>query len=519
MNSLARTLFAIAAACAAAPLTAAAEPPAKPLPDLAALSPQELFALFSEDDQRWIREPCTFGAPVAVALDQRMREQVDVHRLRLMAEALCADEEKRYADGARLVGQINTLTPDDPLPGLSLYFARQLKDPDVVLAILRGLGKPGLAALDVDNYFAARRLLTDAGRDKDQDALALEWATTGKLGDLDAQLRPAVAGSALRQAAREGRSDVVSMLLAEITSPVTYIDLLTFREYEAFWPQIERRAGPNLATVGAKHVTRTRARLAADPTDRDRFSEAAHALHYNGQFKDAAALAKRWRQREAAGVEIQEGDAWALNIEAYAYDSLGQPAKADAVFDDLAKLDSDKHNWVVNFVINRASRMVGQGRWEQGLKATDLARTVAEKQGTTYAKLIIAADRACAFARLGRAAEAAPELAYLRENAKEANGLTARGLMCHGLRDEAAALLMAGLADETLRDRTLGAFQTDELDLFYTATILPQAPDLLKDHPALAAELAKYLRPMPGAFIPQAALNRAARTEGAPAAQ
>jgi tetratricopeptide (TPR) repeat protein len=322
--------------------------------------------------------------------------------------------------------------------------------------------------------------------------------------------------AALRAAAQAGRGDLADGLLVSITSPVTYITMLTHRTYALFWPQIEARAGTHLAAIGDEHVRVTRAQLTNAPEDRDRFSEAAHALHYNGQFADAIALAQRWRERKARGVAIAEGDAWALNIEAYAHDSLGQFKQADAVFDELAKLDPDEHGWVVNFVINRAARLVGQGRWKEGLKATDLARKVADEYGSTYARLIIAANRACALERLGRAKDAAGELTYLRENWKEGVALTARGLMCHGLNDEAAALLVQGLRDESLRYNTLGAFQTDELDLFYTATILPQASDLLAAYPELAAELALHARPMPEAFIPQAALKRVARKEGAP---
>jgi tetratricopeptide (TPR) repeat protein len=438
-----------------------------------------------------------------------------VRRLRLLAEAFCADREKRYADGAKLAGEIATLTPDDPAIGLALYFANRLEDVDGLIAALRGLNDTGLEQLDRDNYWSAIRMARRAGRLDDLDALAFDWASGGKFAFIDNDLHEGLAVAALRAATKNGRADLVDGLLVSITGPSSYIDLLTFRTYEPFWPQIEARAGEHLAAVGEENVRVTRARFTNAPNDRDRFSAAAHALHYNGQFEEAIALAQRWREREARGVGIEEGDAWALNIEAYAYDSLGQFKKADAVFDELAKYDPEEHEWVVNFVINRASRLTGQGRWREGLKATDLARRVAEKHGSTYAKLIIARDRACAFERLGRAKDAAPELAYLRENWKDGVEMAVRGLMCHGLRDEAAALLLESLRDEDTRDGALAAFQTDELDLFYTATTLPEATDLLVDYPDLAAELAKYVRPMPEAFIPQAALKRVARKEGA----
>jgi tetratricopeptide (TPR) repeat protein len=514
MIKFVRPCLALAAALMAAPLCAQEAAP-EPLPDLSEMSGEEVLALFRQTSGRWLREPCSFGVPVTTALQEKIGKTVPVQRARLYAAALCADEEQRFADGAKQVAELNRLTPGDPDIGLALYFARRLEDAEASFAILRGLDGPALGELGKDEYWATSRMIAKQGRNADHDELALAWVDGGNLAFINGDLHASIAVGALRAAARLGRADVVDQLLPSITSPVVYIDLLTLRDYEPFWPQIEARAGANLSLIGAEHVNVSRRRLVNAPNDRDRFSDAAHALHYNGQFEEAIALAQRWRERAERGTEIEEGDAWALNIEAYAYDSLGQREKADAVFEELAKIDPNKHNWVVNFVINRASRLVGQGRWKQGLAATELARRVAEDQGTTYAKLIIASDRACGLERLGRADEALSELAYLRENWKDGPALVVRGLLCHGFKDEAVALLLTGLRDESVRGLAMAAFQTDELDLFYTATILSQASDLLVGYPELAAELAKHVRPMPEGFIPQAALKRVTLKEGA----
>jgi tetratricopeptide (TPR) repeat protein len=509
-----RALLALTASVLAQPV-AAKEVAPRPLGDLAAMSRDDLVDLFTQEENRWFREPCTFGAPLLAELENRSAGATPIRRLRLYTDALCADREKRYADGAKIVRTIAALTPDDPETGLAIWFASRLDDADALLSILRGLDPAALGRLDRDDFWSAVRTVTGQGRGGEMDALALAWVDGGKLAFMDVELHQPVAMRALRAAAAAGRSDVTDQLLLSITDPVTYIDLLTQRSYAPFWPQIEARAGANLSLVGDEHVAQTAARLTIAPKDRDRFSEAAHALHFNGQFAEAIALAKRWSDQKAKGADIEEGDAWALNIQAYAYDSLGEFKKADAVFDELAKLDPDEHPWVVNFVINRASRITGQGRWKQGLAANDLARKVAEQHGSTYAKMIVASNSACALERLGRAGAAAGDLAYLRENRKEGVALTVRGLLCHGLKDEAAALLLEGLRDEGTRERALNAFQTDELDLFYTATILPQAPDLLAGYPELAAELAKYVRPMPEGFIPRASLKRVSLKEGA----
>ncbi len=516
MTPAVRMLIGVAA-MVATPLAAQDTPETSKTPvDFSALSDKKLYALLVDGEGRLMSEPCTFGLPLFTAFDARRPGIVEIQRGRLLAEALCADTEQRYADGARAALKLAELTPDDPPTWFMLYFAERLEDADGALAVLRSLDGQGLSNLDKDQYFTIGRMLTKQGRNVENDGVALAWAEGGKFDLIDPDLHSAIAMRALRALARGRRSDLVDQLLLSITSPTAYIPMLTQRDYEPFWPQIEARAGTNLALIGAEDVRVARDRLASAPDDRDRFAEAANALHYNGQFEEAVALAERWRERAKRGAAIEEGDAWALNIQAYAYDSLGLPEKADAVFEELAKLDPDEHNWVVNFVINRAARLTGQGRWEQGLAATELARTVAEQYGSTFAKLIIASNRACAFERLGRGGEAAEELAFLRENWKEGAALAAQGLMCHGLKDEAAVLLLNGLRDDNFRETVLGAFQTDELDLFYTATILPQATDLPPAYPELAAELAKHMRKMPEAFIPQAALKRVALKEGAP---
>lgn len=502
-----RDLAIFVGALAVTPL-AAEQPGDEPLPDLAPLTGREIYAILTKDEGRWMRQPCDFGVPVVTALEAKAAQPAPLRRLRLLTEALCADKEKRFSDGLRLAREVAALTPEDPEINLSLYFARRLEDPDQVLAILRGLEGEVLGTLARDEYWAAGRMLAAQGRDDEHDALALGWAEEGQLAFINSELHSGIALRALRAAARAARTDLAEQLLVPITSPMSYISLLTLREYAPFWPQIEQRAGPNLATIGAEHVTATRIRLTNASDDRDRFSEAAHALYYNGQFAEAIALAQRWRERAERGVGIEEGDGWALNIEAYSHDALGQPAKADAVFDELAVLDPAVHPWVVNFVINRASRLVGQGRWREGLAAAGLARTVAENYGSTYAKAIIARDHACTLRKMGRSDEAASELAFLRENWKEGIALSVQGLMCQGLESEAVALLFEGLRDKTMQERALAAFQTDELDLFYTPSTLPNARDLLAGHPALAEELAQHLRPMPEAFIPQAALKR-----------
>jgi len=307
------------------------------------MSGEEVVKLFTRDSGRWVEEPCSFGVPVTTAMEAKIGKTVPIQRARFLAEALCADEEQRFADGAQAVAALKRLVPDEPMVDLALYFARRLDDADGALSILRDLEGEASGELGKDEYWAVSRLIARQGRSKDLDALALSWVAEGKLAFIDGDLHEGIAIRALRAAAASGRADMVDQLLLSITSPTSYIDLLTLRDFAPFWPQIEARAGANLALVGAEHVRMTSSRLTNQSKDRDRFSDAAHALHYNGQFEEAIALAQRWRERAGRDAKVEEGDGWALNIEAYAHDALGQRSKADAVFDELARLDPETH--------------------------------------------------------------------------------------------------------------------------------------------------------------------------------
>lgn len=179
------------------------------------------------------------------------------------------------------------------------------------------------------------------------------------------------------------------------------------------------------------------------------------------------------------------------------------------MFDRLADLPADRHPWVVNFVINRAVRLVGQGRFAEGLEAAGLARRVAEENGSTYAKMLVAHDHACSYANLGQAAEAEAELAYLRENAAEAPTVAAEALMCLGRDDEALQMLLKGLESEQTRPSIIDGFEPEAFDLFYTRSILPDTSALLASSPELRAAFERHARIIPARFTPAAALKRA----------
>ncbi|MBV7259153.1 hypothetical protein [Erythrobacter crassostreae] len=480
-----------------------------PAPDYSGMEYDQLVAVFREDPRRWSAEPCEFGVPLLSAMEAKNPAADPVRTIHFLAQIYCSDTGKQYPQALQVFDQLEAAFPQDDYSDLGFYLLTRNDAADRALDRLKALDFESAGELSEDRFWFVVRMLSREGKNDEVSDLALEWSGNGIFGALTRGQQSGLAFRALSSAIRQDRLDEGEKLLSLITSPRSYISLLTEREYEPLWPAIERRAGPNLKTVGAEDVRLTGTRLENNEADRDRFSEAAHALHFDGRFEDAIALAQQWQKREKRGEELEEGDGWALNIQAYAYDSLGKPELADAVFDKLAELDPDENPWVVSFVINRASRLIGQGRWDEGVEAAKVARTVAEENGNTYAKAIIASNLACAYVKTGQRDKIAPEIAFLRENSEEGLVLAAKGLICVEERQEAVDLLMAAFADPTQKDTALGAFQVDELDLFYTQSMLPDASDLLPEFPELRAELTKHRRDMPESYIPQAALKRA----------
>ena len=497
----------VAALFAAAPLYAQGTGESTEPYDAASKSNEELLDKADDDSDPWVQRPCDLGVPLFTELARRVPEDGYPARGLLFAGALCDDENDDYAAGYAKIRELEARWPEYDFNDVGFYFAYRTENAADYIARLRASSDGQLGKLTSGRFWPARRMINQQGLEGDFRKLMLEWADQKRIVHLPFELQAGVTATAMRAAVAEGRNEMVPGLLVDIRSPMSYIDFLADRELESIWPLLEERVGPNFDRIADEYAFWATGRLENHPRDRDRFSEAAHSLHFAGRFEEAIALARQWRERDGAMSVIEEGDAWALNIEAYAHDALGERTQADAVFDQLAALEPEKHPWVVNFVINRASRLVGQERWQEGLEASGLARGVAEKWGSTYAKMIIARDHACALNALGRTGEIEAELQFLRDNRETSYEIASQGLLCVGRREEAAAFLLEGIGDERFRSNALEALQSDDFELFYTASKLPEPTGLLDESPELKEAFDRYARAIPEEFIPTATLR------------
>jgi len=482
-----------------------------PPPDYSLMTEQDLARAFMEslDDNGWLNQPCTLGVPVTAELVRRSPETL-LLRGQELALMHCAIEQQRFEQAGGHYRALTNLGAALP-PRLGLMLAVNAEDAPFAMALMRRMldeGGEELTQITVMQFAQIVNMIRDGGQGDELDIFVRDLLESPVYARLDSPYRSSVAFNVVRTLGDGSDTALLEKALEEVNSPTALITMLGDREFAPIWPQLEEHAGDALTRVSTQNRAVVAAHLAEMPDDSERFSALARAMHSNGDFEDAIALAREWRTRNGTLAEIEEGDAWALNIEAYALDSLGREEEADAVFDQLAALDPASHPWLVNFVINRASRLVAHGRWEAGLAAGLLARTVTEAQGTIYAHLLVAQANACALGALGRESEAMSELTYLRDNSETDAAVPAQALLCLGLADEAAAMLTGALADEETRASVLAELQPAGYELFYTHSVLPPLRTLMDSHPALREAFDQYARIIPERFKPRASIRR-----------
>ena len=478
-------------------------------PDLGAMTDEQLHERAREIGMEGLRAPCHTSLPVYVELARRHPDYARQVSAYLTLEAMCAYQQGRHQEGLRSLKEAERLNPPAWYNSLGLYLANHVGDGAESLERLRRLAQAGeLHLIHRDTVSYALQASGRDGHEAEADAFAYDLSATTEFGRLDPQLQGWLATRALSHAAGLGELSRVDALLAHVRSPYVAIDLLALREFEPVWPQVERLAGDNLAELSRDYAAWTAGRLADEPEDRDRLAEHSYALLFAGRFEEAVALANDWLEGPDNADALEEGDAWALNTQVYALDALGRHGEADAVFDRLATFAADENPWVVNFVINRLVRLVGMGRWQEGAAASEIAREVTDRYGSPYAEMLVAGYSACAFHQLGRSADAARELEFVRANFRDSPPTAGMALLCAGRDDEAADLLGQALHDETVRRQVLDSLQDEKFDLFWTPSVLRSPRDLVMARDDLREEVMKHVRPIPDRFAPIAYLRR-----------
>lgn len=482
--------------------------------DYGSLSDDKLLARIEKESKEPQPDYCGAMLPMLAEMDKRPRFNQRNKMPKLFSQFQCAIEENRYKDAYNLSQQLEKMTgklQDEETAFVLALFAEEY--PAATRRLINMAGSTdgsAIGRLDMQHFWHLSRELARQKNEESRLRMFRAMADSPHWERLTPEARSGIAQVMITLDARNGSFERANMLSRELQGPYPFLELLANRQLEPVWPALEELAGPNLRKVADADVVVKAEIYNRDKTNREAFQHYAHSLHFAGKFEDAIALVQSLDHRPKALLKATEHDLWALNIEAYALDSLGRTAEAEVVFDAMGALpfEGERQSWLVNFVINRASRLVGLGQWEKGLKATMLAHEITEKSGSPFAKMLVRRARICALVNLGRAAEAAPLLMEAYDRREDAYSSAAEAHLCAAQDDKAAAIVLEALQDPNHSSSMVDELQSDDFQIFYAREVLPSLRGRLRQRSEIDAAFNAVGRDMPDRLIPGASLRR-----------
>lgn len=425
---------------------------------------------------------------------------------KLRFDLQCAVDEKRYGDAYPLLLQNEKVNGPVVAPIAAVMIALEAKQyDDAADRLIAAAGQPANAGGLSDSFNNIRWLDGKlAAADRHDLALSLNrrFLKTPAYRTLAERDKDYINETLFRREVEAGNIAAARPFLGSMTEPYWYFRLLTDRRYAAFWPDLERAAGPNMSTAFDANIEKARSELRREPKSIEKLSGLVTALNEAGHYEEVLILTESFAAPETLAT-LEEFHFWALDARANALDGVGREAEASALFDAMAAVpfDREKNGWLVNFVANRSGRLARMGEWEKTLEASERAAFVANQYGSPYVRQIIAVDRACALAELGRNEELQPLLTKIDENRADDPASAIQALQCAGRSDRAAEIVIEALRDPDLRTDMLRNLQGQE---FTTLAGRTGADDMflpLKKRPDVAALFNEVGRDLPPSLI------------------
>jgi tetratricopeptide (TPR) repeat protein len=424
------------------------------------------------------------------------------------AELWCAIGEERYADASAALQRTEArVGRQDRFDAVALSLHSFLNDFDSAVARMDAIARTdGGVALTRVTPEVIYEISGKLQRAKRSGLLIAFWSSIYSAQTF-AQLDPDVRGGAginlLRAKADAGLlSDKDGDLANLVTNASAFATLLAQKRYAPIWPHMEARAGDNMANLLTLDLQLNVERFKDDPDNTERFAALIYSLLQAGKLEEAIEFTESLRKDSMDYSGIDEQIGWAINSMAIALRASGRPKEGLKALDRLASLDTQTHSWVVNFAINHAASLAGEARHEEALKSYERAQPIAEKQGSPYARAIIAGQRACSLHALGRSAEAADAVKVLEGMRNDAPSRALGFAMCAGRDDLAIAWALEGLADDTYRPGIISVLQPVYMEGTPSPWNDPQPNLLLAMSPALAAAFDRVARVVPERFAP-----------------
>ncbi len=482
--------------------------------EFGSLSDKEISARF---DEALTRDPRNFCEEISPLLGEMLKRPAFSHitnAQKLSSDFQCAVASESWAVAHALMIEIEQMSGRSF--GTAGFYVSRYAENDVdaakrLLTLASAGDSTQIREIADEEYYYFFRDLDERNQHDLALTTALALADLPSAASISPDITSFVAKTVIDGEARKGRFDRSVELLGRLREPSTITTLLSARRFEPIWPEIERTAGDNLATIINDRVAADRVRFAADTNNRKAFQQLAHSLHFAGKFEDVIVHVSSFGDGAEEILRATSEDAWALNVKAYALDVLGRESEAEALFDHLVAIpyNPETNGWLVNFAINRASRLLELGKLEKGLQAANLAEQIASKSGSPYAKMLVRRDKVCALEGLQRQGEASAIIAAIVEHRKESYEAAATAMICAGQPDRAAQFVIEALNDPSASDGMANTLQSSGFQLFYTQSRIPTLRDALLMRPDVRAAYDRVARDIPDRFVPLAGKRRA----------
>lgn len=476
--------------------------------DLTQLSNQQLLHRYKKSEEQRPKDYCQSAAILSEMNDRGGYTgpiEQSMHRFNLVCALSLKSWEVAYSHLVLLENFSGENKPRGAWGFRIALVANEGSDAvDRLGAIASDPNSKQLMTLEPEVIFQLSRLLYRSEMPDKATKMYSSLFRSPHFSELDSNLQSASAFHVFEEQLDNGEVEEFAGTLKYITSPYQYLEMLADRKFENAWPTIEQRAGLNMADILNKYAAVQRSQFEVDQTDKAAKQRLAHALHFAGKFEDVIELTDSIDKSEEGSLLWEEDDGWALNLRIYALDALGDQTPADQLFDRFAAIPYDQktNGWLVNFTINRASRLVGQRRFNEGLVAAEHAAKIVEKSGSPFAKMLVWQAKACALHYLGRSDEAKLVLKIVEENHEDSLQIAAETYLCFDDRDRAADLVLKALKDDSKRSNIIGVLQKPNFELFYTDSALPNIHDELRRHPKVERIFDEVAREIPDDYVP-----------------
>lgn len=477
---------------------------------VSALSNDQLLQRLKEAYSAKDSSACRDMVPMLAEVVRRKSFDPSYGPFKLRFDLQCAVDERRYDDAYLLLGQ-NEKVNGQVVPAIAaVMIALEAKQyADAVDRFVTAAGKPANEGGLSDSSTNLRWLdgkLTEADRHDLALSVHRRFVRTAAFRTLVGREKEYVHETHFRHEVDAGNIEAARPLLANISDPELFLRLLTDRRYAPLWTDFERAAGPNMGTLLNANVEAAEDALRRDPGNHEKFSDLASALSDAGRYDEVLTLTNGLVPPIIKLTALDEHQYWALESRVNALDGLGREAEADALYDAMAEVPFEiaKNGWLVNFVANRSGRLADKGDWEKTLPASERAAFVANQYGSPFARQIIASNRACALAHLGRKSELDDLLVKMDGNRADAPASTARAMQCAGRDDRAAEIVIEALRDSDLRMNMLDSLQGQEFSMLAMNRAERDPMVRLRQRPDVGAIFDALGRDLPQSLVPPA---------------